>query len=190
MLCNIGFVSLPPELVEKAIRFEEMTESETEMYLSHTNTAAQLLVNIPRFREIAKIIENLEYTEDTRKQALIGTRLIRIARDFDIFSGGGIEVTTAIRIMKSKPEIYDITFIEALEKIVAGKKGGYVARDIEIKDMKDGMIIREDVRTIDGGVLLLKKGQIINATSLTRLYNYEKSVGGIKEPICVIVQIT
>ncbi len=164
-----------------------MTESETEMYLSHTNTAAQLLVNIPRFREIAKIIENLEYTEDTRKQALIGTRLIRIARDFDIFSGGGIEVTTAIRIMKSKPEIYDITFIEALEKIVAGKKG-YVARDIEIKDMKDGMIIREDVRTIDG-VLLLKKGQIINATSLTRLYNYEKSVG-IKEPICVIVQIT
>jgi len=187
MLCNIGFVALPPELVEKACKFEEMTISESEMYLSHTKTASSLLIHIPRFKEIAQIIEKLEYTSENRSKMPIGTRLIRIARDFDLYSSGGIEITSAIKKMKDIPDLYDEIFINVLEKVVAGKKG-YVARDLEFKDVKEGMIIREDVRTKDK-VLLLKKGQVLNATCMTRLNNYHKSVG-LKEPLCVIVQVS
>ena len=51
-------------------------------------------------------------------------------------------------------------------------------------ELAPGMIFDEDVRTVDGGILVAK-GQEVNESMLSRLRNFAQSAKGVRQPIGV-----
>jgi response regulator RpfG family c-di-GMP phosphodiesterase len=186
MLCQLGCAAIPAETLEKIYKNKPLTPQEQTAYDEHPKIGAQLIKNIPRMDIVADLIEKQNYTEAEKNKTPIGTRIIRMIHDFDIISKGGTEVYDAIRIMKEKQGIYDTKLLELLEKVVS-PKDDHIQRSLMLKDLREGMIVMEDIETTDR-ILLIKKGQILSEASILRLNNYGKSVG-VKEPISVLIEL-
>ena len=58
-------------------------------------------------------------------------------------------------------------------------------KNINVDQLKVGMIINETVRTINDGILLIAKGQEVGYVTIERLKNYARSDQGVQEPIHV-----
>lgn len=59
-----------------------------------------------------------------------------------------------------------------------------IIREVKVEDLKNGMILTEDVINLKG-VVLVRSGIEINAALLLRLQNIAKQQSGIQEPIRV-----
>lgn len=186
MLGKIGCAALPSEIVDKVYRSIPLTEEEQNAYNDVPRISAQLIKNIPRMEGVVELIEKQDYTEKDKKNTPIGARIIRIINDFDILSKGGTEILEAIRTLKTKPELYDIKLIEALEKTISPLES-YVQRLLMVADLREKMIVTENVKT-KNNTLLIGKGQVLNEASIYRLHNFLKATG-IKEPISVLVEV-
>jgi len=186
MLCKLGCAAVPAETMEKIYSGKPLSPGEEAAYAEVPKIGAQLIKNIPRMEIVAELIEKQNFTEAQRSKMPIGARIIRIINDFDMLSKGGTDVYEAIRLLKEKPELYDIKLIEILEKVVS-PKDNFVQRSLFIRDLREGMVVMEDIETTDR-ILLIKKGQVLSEASIYRLNNYGKSVG-VKEPVSVLIEI-
>lgn len=187
LLCQIGFIAVPDEILEKAFYGNEMSFAERKVYLAHTTVAGKLIRNIPRLHEVANIVEHFEYSPKDRLNAPVGSRIIRIARDYDLHLNRGATSSKAIREMKAKIDLYDPRILAELESAVSSADG-YLIRSLKIAELKEGMILRENIETVDK-LLLLRKGATLCEASILRLNTYGISMG-IREPIDVLVPQT
>jgi hypothetical protein len=79
---------------------------------------------------------------------------------------------------------YDPVIVHALNGIeVAGPS--LVLRSVKLDETILGLVANEDIKTIDG-LLLMAKGQEITSSALTYLKSYKKTVG-LVEPFMVLV---
>jgi CheY-like chemotaxis protein len=74
--------------------------------------------------------------------------------------------------------------LAALHEILASESGDE-ERAVSVADLVDGMILAQDVRLMDGR-MLVARGYEVNRTLRERIKNFSARTG-IKEPIMVIV---
>jgi hypothetical protein len=84
--------------------------------------------------------------------------------------------------MEQMPKRYDPRVIAAM-RVSAGPKGIKPQSPLSLLELKEEMILSQDVIT-KGGRLLISKGQCLNELMLNRLRNFAQGEG-IKEPIIV-----
>jgi response regulator RpfG family c-di-GMP phosphodiesterase len=197
MLSQIGCVTIPEELLEKKFSGKTLTEEEDKIYQSHPQVGSSFLKNIPRLEEVSDAItfqmkrfdEPLdEYLKiDNNKFNLRLAHIIKVASDYDTYSKLGKQSGEIIDLMTKDSGKYDPEILVALETEFAGVDKKYTIRNLQLIELREGMIIAQDIIDINR-IVLLRKGMEITEVLQVRLMNISK-VKKIVEPIKAFVPL-
>ena len=196
MVSLLGFIALPDSMVQRVSKGIELTTQEMEIFSQHPAVASELLSNIPRMEEVARIIAYQEkhfdgsgFPTDSVKgeQIPLGARILKLVLDFDALTTSDIPKGEAVTELQRRKGWYDPTVLSALGPVL-GDEAQYAVRKTSVNGLKENMILVEDVFTRDRRTKLLGRGQEISTTLIEYLRKYKETVG-ITEPIKVIVPI-
>jgi len=187
MLCQIGCVAVPEELLEKFDGGKLLDAAEREILSTQKRVGHDLLTHIPRLEGIAEMVANQEATcqelAGVPKAIAVGAQLLKVALDFDGMMRTGGSVDDVLSSMRSRKE-YNQAFVAALDDLHA-QDAMRTARLVSLTQLKTQMITNCDVRSRNG-LLLLAKGQEIQDSTILRLKSFALTVG-VVEPISVLV---
>jgi len=196
LLSQIGIVAMPPDLLDKAFKGEQLSEKEHLMYGSIPGIGEKLLKNIPRLEQIAEGIayqgkkydgSDLPLANKTGEAIPVIGRILKVAGDFDELVASGKNNEEALKIMSARVGLYDPNFLVALRSATMGEGKGYVMKSVPIEDLKQGMIVAENIVDANGS-FLLGKGNEITSILLFRLAN-STAIKRIEHNIKVFVPI-
>lgn len=192
MLSQIGCVTLPPQMLERAYGEKELTPNEQEMFTSHPEAASKLIAEIPRLEKVADMIarQQAPFNDDSApgaaqgdETAIMGGRILKVALAFDASLERGLPTMDAIERLRKQPDTYGPQIVEALMGLDKNRQGN-TPRSVSVLELEPGMVIDEDVYTKKDRYVVMK-GQVVTATVLALLRTYARTVG-IKEPIRVL----
>jgi len=186
MLSQIGCIFIPEAIVTHDRCMTSLTPEEKQIFEMHPHVGAQLLSNIPRLDEVREIILHQEDDYDEHKHIPYGSRMLKICLDFDKLESCAGGVHDVMAAMRRQAERYDPAILDAFERYVC-EDTGFIRKDIELRQLREGMILAEDVRTPEN-LLLLAKGLEVNQYSLMRLV-YLARTHGVRQPLAVLVPI-
>ncbi len=194
MLSLIGCVTVPSSLLKKYQKGDTLTQQEQEIYCEHPKIGHDLISNIPRLESIAKIVLYQEKNYDgtgfpNDKQCgqdiPLESRIIKAASSYVQWIDRNCTPAGTLQRLKNTTH-YDPEVIVSLENVLQlqNKNPAAKVRTIRLTELQSGMIITKDVRTIDGSVLLVRKGQEISDLLLQRVMNYNK-----QNPLMDVIEI-
>lgn len=193
LLSQIGCVSLPPELLDKASAGQPLTPDEERIFTRHPEIAKELLAKIPRLETVARII-GMQLTprqgETAREDGagnltiMLGATMLRVALALDRSITGGDSLEQAMSKLKQHPGTYPPELVKALADLEV-ERARMVVRAVTVRQLDAGMILDEDVWA-SSGLLLAAKGLEVTEPVLLRLRSFAAGVGVI-EPFRVRV---
>jgi hypothetical protein len=113
--------------------------------------------------------------------------VLKVVLDFDSLVAAGHSKGRALEILKGRRGWYDPAILTVLDQVL-GVEARYDVKEIGLLGLEEGMVLAEDVVSLRDNKRLLAKGQRLSRTLIMGLLNY-KRIGGIKEPIRVLVPL-
>ncbi len=118
MLCQLGCITVPQEVLNKVAAGEELSSSEQEVYSGHPAVAQRLLENIPRLENISRIIQHQNASTKTHAVtgaslngvSAVGVKLLRVCLEFDRLTANGSTRHGALEKMRQAAQ-YDAHFL-------------------------------------------------------------------------------
>lgn len=193
MLSQIGCITLPSNVLEKIYKGFALNGLETGMFAAHPKTGHDLIVNIPRLNSVAQIIlwqeQSFKRHEDCMDGPVedaipLGARALHIALDYDTLSSSGKTDRQALRTLANRTNEYDPHIVKIMLEMVKGATE-YVIETIKIKDLVSGMKLAEDVKSVEG-TLLVAKGQPVSLALKERFRNFSRS-GEVPDTVDVFI---
>jgi len=187
MLSQIGYVTVPPETLEKSLVGEDLSESEQEMMGRQSEVAKNFIAKIPRLELVSEMIASQDRPFDELKEssnkpdddpALMGAALLKAGMDFDTLLVSGATPHDALETLGKKAGSYNPSVLAALKEVDVPTFEKTI-RLLKIRDLRNGMVLAEEVRTRED-VLVVTKGQEVNDVLRQRLENF--SLKGSIEP--------
>ncbi|MEW8507383.1 MAG: HD domain-containing phosphohydrolase [Candidatus Thiodiazotropha sp.] len=175
MLCQLGYISLPEDLIRKVAEGEELTQAEAQHYKSHPGMGARLLKHIPRLEVVADMVERqndsvgkIEFQGKLSNQdkAILGGQILRVAIAYENLISQGMEEQAAIDELKENPSHYDPILVETLALGSQNRKVEVMT--LPIDKLEPGLILDQPIKT-NAGTLLVAKGQALSQAVLFRL---------------------
>ncbi len=87
-----------------------------------------------------------------------------------------------IQLKETKPSAHPSELLEALAELTVGK---LEVRSVNVKELRERMVLDENVTTKSGDVLIAK-GHEVTASLIQRLWAFETTAAGVKQPIRVL----
>ncbi len=180
MLSQIGCVVLPAETLEKFYAGQKTTDKEKEMYVSYPKAGCDLLIEIPRLEQVARMIEKQLWpfknfgpsiNPQERDIITLGAQILKVAIEFDQLVHQGVPAKKAMYELLKKPDECDPQIVEALRNIEMDT-GEKIVRMVKVAELKTKMILNESVIT-KKGILLAQKDQEITYPMLKIFKNYQ-----------------
>ena len=191
MLSPVGSITLPPDIVEKVHAGTPLSLPEHEMVKRAPAILEQLLANIPRLEPVREILGTLEARFDGEggrhkgSELPIGSRLLKIAIDYDILETRGLSRSDAIDTMRGRRGLYDTELLSLFAHHLGSQEKQAVVEEVSVSRLRPEMVFMEDVRTM-GGALLIARGHEVTGSLIERIRNFSRN-GGVKEPLRVLV---
>ena len=184
MLAQIGCITIPASILRKHQKGIRLNPEEEEIYCQHTLIGHKLISKIPRLENIAEIVlyqeknyDGTGFPEDKRcgEAIPIESRILKVATAYVKWIDRSCTSTGALQRLRNTTH-YDPEVLVALENIInlLNKNQEMRTQIIRLSALRPGMVINQDVKTIDGSVLLVKKGQEITEILLQRVRNFHK----------------
>ncbi|MDJ0805782.1 MAG: response regulator [Gammaproteobacteria bacterium] len=176
MMSQLGYATLPKDLIEKLGTGLQLSTKEREMLHNHPKVGGQLLKHIPLLSTPAKMIErqtedieNLEVNEPLTAdaRATLGGQILRVVIGYDNQIKGGESPQTAIEFLKNDPASYDPALVYTLA-LGDSDKQKVECLSLPLEKLETGMILDQSIRS-KAGALLMSKGQEIDTTVKMRL---------------------
>ena len=195
MLSQIGCVGIPEQILAKAYDGKELTPAERKMFEAYPLAGQQLIANIPRLEEVTEIIAYQQQHYDGQGfpgdgkcegEIPLGSRILKVALDFDTLLSAGYSIETALAEMNDRPGRYDPSVVAALSGVLA-ITDAQVIRRITVSELVDGLTLAEDITTING-TLVCSRGQEVTRSMRLRLKNYVTNIG-IQSAVRVFVPL-
>jgi len=194
MLSQLGYLALPPELLDKVYNGQPLSEEETEAVARVPAVTEQLLGSIPRLEVVRGILSGytLPYravTDGTDADAALMHRsahILRLAIDFDTFEAQTGSKQFALNHMVGLAANYDPDAFSAL-RALQGNDDGKRLREVHLADLVPGMVFAEDVK-MDTGTLIVARGFEVTAGVVERMRSIRS--GTLKDLVLVIVPST
>ncbi|HEV3344420.1 MAG TPA: HD domain-containing phosphohydrolase [Pirellulales bacterium] len=192
-LSQLGCVTLPEPLLEKAFQAKPLTRSEWQLFFSHAKIGAELVGRIPRMEPVAEIIAYQEkrfdgsgFPSDDRQGSDIplGARILKVALDLDALQIGGMPTDQALVELGSRDGWYDPDVLGSLARVLNAELA-YERLSVSVDAMADGMVLVDHILSEDGSILVTR-GQEVTATLRHRLANYIQSGRSVRQPIQVL----
>lgn len=179
MLSQIGHVTLPAHVAEKAYYGLPLTQDEEQLIQGLPAVVEKLLNKIPRLEAVIAILRSYlgGYNKAIDARALSpaemlmvrdSANLLRLAVDYDVLeSTGDMPLHMIIQTLRGCTDRYAQNALDALEAVGAANAESEV-RTVAMPDLAVGMIFAEDVKT-PNGVLLVARGYQITERVLDRM---------------------
>ncbi|WP_320174761.1 HD domain-containing phosphohydrolase [Maridesulfovibrio sp.] len=173
MLGQLGCITLPESVLLKVFTGEELTAEEQQIYDMHPSVTAGMLSQIPRMETVSQIIQHQNDRLDINPTMPVESRVLKACLDYDSLIQQKTDKMDAIAILRGMEGIYDSKILDVLEKGTAGEDG-YVRREIELGELKKGMILDEGLWSEDE-VHLVAEGTEITETAIIRITNFGRA---------------
>jgi len=186
MLSQIGCVTVPPDVLDKFYAAEPLSPQEERTLSSQSALGYHLLAKIPRLEAVAAMIagQNTAWHRRTGTEAVAnGAHLLKVALDFDELLVRGADAESALARMRASKD-YHTAFLAALEEVQV-ETFASESRMVDLGQLRTGMIIKVDVRS-KSGLLLLASGQEVTQSAIARLKSFSWTTG-VVEPISVMM---
>jgi len=190
MLSQIGFVALPPNLLDKIYALDELNDDEKQMFFEYPKIGAGLIKEIPRMELVAQMIERqlwdyqdfgaIKSLNNEQKLVHLGAQILRCVLSFDEKISRGLTQDAVIAILEHKTFRYNPKIVTLLKRLKIDTNYK-VVKKLTVNKLAKGMITLQEIRSKDG-LLLVAKFQEITTAIVERLTRYHKDVG-VKEPI-------
>lgn len=178
MLSQIGYLSLPADLVEKLYYGEPLTAEERILASGAPEVARRLLENIPRLEPVAEILTSLA-ASDAQLQQLgegpvgVGSRVLALVTDYCGLCSQGQTPAAAIKRLRSRGVRYGVELVEQFAEYVGPHEDPQRSRThkIALRAARPGMIIQQEVRS-QMGTLLVPSGFEVTEVFLQRMRHF------------------
>lgn len=189
MLSQLGYLSLPVELVEKLYYGEALTPEERVLADAVPIVAGKLLGHIPRLEPVLQILDALHATDRVLENLGDGTiglgaRILSLVLDYDGLVTQGHSKDVAMQTVRAKGTRYGVPLLAKFTTLIGAGSGARETREMPLRLVQPGMIIVNDLRT-HLGTLLVPRGFEVSETFLARLHNFGASI--LQEKVKVVV---
>jgi CheY-like chemotaxis protein len=176
MLSQLGYLSLPTQLVEKLYYGERLTLEEKTLAGGVTEVAMKLLGNIPRLEPVLQILEALRWKDEQIARlgdgtVGIGTRILGLVLEYDSLVAQGHSMDVAVQTLRRRNSRFGTRLVEQFAAHLGAGSGANELRELSLRSVLPGMIIMQDVRT-QAGTLLVARGFEVSSTFLERIHNF------------------
>ena len=137
------------------------------MFRAHPERAANLFSNIPRLEPVAEII---------RSQQQPGATVLHLALELDRKIYRGADYSAALHDLGLSGR-FEAHMLDALKSYFPAHEE-FDLRQLQVRDLRAGMILERDICDKDRNVLILKEGTILKDMWIERLENFVKARGG------------
>lgn len=181
LLSQIGCMSVDQVVLDKAHAGEVLDAEDEERFVRHAQLGADLIARIPRLDRVAAIVryQNKDFDgggyprDAVRRDAIpLEARVLRGALVHDALRTRGWSDSAIVDVLKKKPGAVDPAVVDALTKCA-----DYPHDDETVSvlpsELMLGMILRQDVKT-DQGVMLLCEGQEVTSAVLEHLRKFHR----------------
>jgi len=174
-VCLLGCIALPDDVFEKAYADQDLSPDEAQMFRAHPETAARLLSNIPRLEEVAEMIRMQQRPPaklPVMSPSAQGAYMLHLALELDRRIYRGVAPRDALAQLRSWGRFED-RMLDALQSY-SPTQAEFELKRLQIRDVRPGMILDEDILSKDGNLLILKAGTVLTETWVERLENFAK----------------
>jgi response regulator RpfG family c-di-GMP phosphodiesterase len=173
MLSQIGYISLPTELVEKLYYGKRLSPEERVLADGAPQVAQKLLGRIPRLEPVMEILTASQQVKSDVPEGLIklGAGILRLVLEYDSLMAQGRAVNEAIAAIRAQPLRHDAKLLERLELLVGALVSAQELTEVVVGDLVPGMVFMDDLRT-HVGTLLVPTGFEVTETFLERMRNF------------------
>jgi response regulator RpfG family c-di-GMP phosphodiesterase len=176
MLSQIGYLSLPAELVEKLYYGETLTPEEKILASGAPDVVNSLLENVPRLEPVIQILVALHWTDEQIAKLGegtigTGTRILGLVLEYDTLVTQGQSTNVAVQTLRSRVARFGDAMVEKFGIHVGAGSSTKELREMPLRVVQPGMIIMQDVRT-QMGTLLVARGFEVTSVFLERARNF------------------
>lgn len=173
MLSQIGYISLPVELVEKLYYGKRLTPEEHALADGAPQVAQKLLARIPRLEAVMEIMAASQQVKSDMPEGLIkiGANILRMVLEYDAQVAQGHPVNVAIQTIRAQTERHDKKLVESFASTIGAVIGTQEVSEMTVGRVTPGMVFLDDLRT-PVGTLLIPKGFEVTETFLERVRNF------------------
>ena len=178
MFSQLGYLSLPIELVEKLYCGEFLSPEEKILASGAPEVATRLLQNIPRLEPITEILAALNESDAHLAQlgdgAIgVGARILALVTDYSSLLTRGQTMSAAIQKLRGRSSRYGQELFEQFVQHLAANAESAQSdtQEVPLRSVQPGMIIMQDVRTAMG-TLLVPHGFEVTSVFLERIRHF------------------
>jgi response regulator RpfG family c-di-GMP phosphodiesterase len=177
MLSQIGYISLPVELVEKLYYGERLSSEERVLADGAPGVAQKLLGRIPRLEPVLEILAASQRTkkepaESSRDRLVtLGGAMLRMVLEYDTQIAQGQPVKIALQSLRVEPHRHDAELLKCLESLVGAAVDAQEVSEMPVGRVRPGMIFLDELRTSVGTLLVPKSFEVTEAF-LERMRNF------------------
>jgi CheY-like chemotaxis protein len=189
MLSQIGYLSLPPQLVEKLYNGERITPEEKVLASGVPEVAMSLLKNIPRLDPVIEILAALSWTDERLARlgdgpAGMGTRILGLVLEYDSLVTQSHSADVAVQTLRLRASRFGADLIEKFAAHIGAGAGKTEGREMALRTVQPGMVIMQDVRT-HKGTLLVARGFEVSDTFFERIRNFGPDLQNVTVKVLV-----
>lgn len=184
LLCNIGSISIPQSVLEKVRASAELNSDEREMLSQTPRIGSQLLANIPRLQDVARIVlyqqknfDGTGFPSDAVRgdQIPLESRILKVLLDLAEAESRGVPTRDAAYRMRQRTGTYDPTVVDAVLRLADSRPrpagSEEKTRQVGFAELAPGQVIKADIRTKDG-MLVALAGTTVSGSLVERLRHY------------------
>lgn len=188
-LSQIGCVTLPDSTCEKLYYGRPLDLDDAKLVDRLPQAAIQLIEHIPRLEAVRSLVEHQNRNFDGGGTGPVGeaipqgSRILKIAIDFDMLEAAGMSPELVLGAMTSRTGHYDPGLLAAFSHAKAANQDQHL-QEVTLANLRVGMVLVRDVEA-KSGMLLIGRGQQVTDGLLQRLRNMGN--GLVREPLLVRV---
>lgn len=183
LLCELGFIGLPNNLCN--IPFTKMSAGQIKEFKRQSEIAALILSPASHWSEVSMILRE-QYTAfkplaERVSPPSLGAQIVAVVRDYcrmldgRYFDAPVNHQKAMAELVQHRGSRYSIDIVDLLSQHPGLLEMHYQPGNHIIEDVKPGMMLVEDIYTVNN-ILLLPRGHIFSEQSIGRLKYFQKSL--------------
>lgn len=173
-LSQLGAVTLRAETVSKLYHGKQLSQEEETAVARLPRIAVELLASIPRMQSVCELITLGFSGEYSGVPTSLEAQVLRLCNDHEALVTAGSSNPEAIDTLRQRG--FDITLINTLTELTAGEHAVGSIQDVTLAELRDGMVLAEDIYT-GTGTLLLARGHTFRRNVIERLVAMRPQLG-------------
>jgi response regulator RpfG family c-di-GMP phosphodiesterase len=178
MLSQIGYISLPAELVEKLYYGKRLSAEERALADGAPRVAQALLGRIPRIEPVMEILtvsQDKQAADGTDGLLKSGADILRLVLAYDALIVAGSAVNAALQTLRGRAEVFGSRLLDNFAALLGTQAQTQDVFELAVASVKPGMVILDDLRTTVGTLLVPKGFEVTNAF-LERKRNFDAAI--------------